>query len=215
MDTFWRDVWSATMRNARPLTGPALGAPGTEGAGDWAPTSLRISADVLPLIRSNLSPGLQELHVVEGSFRSLSQAIPALAGLRYLSRLCLESVSIRSLEDVGQLAALPSLQQLTILSSPILEQALFRPYLTWRLPRLKALNEDAITPADRLSVAAMFQPLEDVLAESASFAAQSNAAEGSGRARSRSPGKEGRKSAPGGLHQPSHLAHLPITSSSA
>ena len=39
--------------------------------------------------------------MVEGSLRSLSQAIPALASLRHLSRLCLESVSIRSLEDVS------------------------------------------------------------------------------------------------------------------
>ena len=35
-----------------------------------------------------------------GTFRSLSQAIPALASLRYLSVLCLDSVSIHSLEDV-------------------------------------------------------------------------------------------------------------------
>ncbi len=43
---------------------------------------------------------MQDLHILEGSFRSLVQALPALAGLRHLSRLCIESVVIRSLEDV-------------------------------------------------------------------------------------------------------------------
>lgn len=71
MDTFWRDVWSATMRNARPATSPAMG-PGAEGAGDWEPTTLRVSADVLPLIRSNLNPALQVRHRVPARFGCLN-----------------------------------------------------------------------------------------------------------------------------------------------
>ena len=42
----------------------------------------------------------QELHVAEGAFRSFSQAIPTLASLRSLSRLTLENVALRSLEEV-------------------------------------------------------------------------------------------------------------------
>ena len=49
---------------------------------------------------NDLMGTLQELHVVEGSFRSVAQVLPALAGLRSFSRLTLESISLRSLEDV-------------------------------------------------------------------------------------------------------------------
>lgn len=56
MDAFWRDVWGATMRSSQAGSGPQ---PVPDG--QWAPTSLKLCADVLPLIRSNLSPGLQVL----------------------------------------------------------------------------------------------------------------------------------------------------------